>query len=211
MVNVGTAITKAMTKLTGGLPRPQFVTWFNEIVRDILAQPRAWKFLQSPVTIAIVNGSITIPATILQIDQIVVGDSYFTPDNLITDEQAHYIDAAFAAGDPTDFTIQLDNPLSGYTQTAAGVITFHPTLTGSAIVTGEVDVTADYADNAATIFPLEFENLFIAGLRMNYYDQMKDGRFTKENMMYQLAMNQMKAWDNKRKPKPPFSRHGYLR
>lgn len=197
-VNVGTTITKAVTKMPGSLPRPQFVTWFNEIVRDILGQPRVWKFLTEPSTIAIVNNQITIPATMSEITLIVVGDHYFT-----TSDQLSELDGASADnGAPIQ---------EGYTLTAAGVITFHPALTGSAVVTGEHAITADYADNAATSFPLEFENLFITGLRMHYYDQNKDGRYTKENQQYQIYMNGCKAWDNRQKVRPPFNKNGMIR
>lgn len=199
VVNVGTAITKAVNKLTGSLPRAQFVVWFNEVARDILNQPREWQFLQAPVSLAITNSQITIPATMSEITSIQVGLVFMTQGDQLTAE------AAFIADQNQNTT----NP--GYTLDAAGVLTFHPTLAGTAIVTGETDLTADYADNAATIFPLAFENLFITGLRMHFYDKDKDGRFTKENKQYQLDMYKLKSWDNRHKPAIPYNRRGFNR
>jgi hypothetical protein len=198
VVNVGTAITKALTKLEGGLSRANFVVWFNEIVRDILNVPRVWQFLTTPLSIAIVDSQITIPAGFSEVVSIQVGDVFLTTADQQTDEEAAIIDAA-------------GEGVQGYSLSAAGVITFHPALTGTALVTGETDITSDYADNAATIFPLAFQNLFVTGLRMHHYDLQKDGRYGKENTLYQLEMGKMRAWDNRLKPLPRYDRHGYVR
>lgn len=203
MVNVGSAITKATTKLTGNLPRPQFVTWFNEIVSDIKRQPRKWFFLKTTSSVLIANNQITIPSTISEIISIEIGNLFFTQKDQLSDEDA-------AAIDTYGNTIN-DGLSQGYTLDPGGIITFHPGQTGTAMVTGEAVITANYADNATTVFPDEFDGLFIDGLRMHFYDAQKDGRFTKESMQYQIDMNNIKAWDNKHKPLPKFSKHGYVR
>lgn len=206
VVNVGTTITAALTKMTGGLPRAQFVTWFNEIVQDILRQPRTWNFLNTPATIAIVNNTVTV-ATGAEIVSIVVGTTFLTRKNLLSAEEAFQIDNADSP---------LPQPYYGYTIDSTGkIITFHPstlsTNVASALVTVQSDLITDYADNAATIFPYAFQNLFITGLRMHYYDQSKDGRYTKESMQYQINMLQVKAWDNRQKSLPKFNSRGYIR
>jgi hypothetical protein len=200
MVNSGEAITRALTKIVGGTDRTVFVVWFNEIVKDILLQPRVWKFLTEPLVIPIVNNQITIPAGVSEIISIQVGNVFFTQGDMLSDAEAASIDAEL-----TEFFDR-----QGYTL-ANGDITFHPGLTGDAAVKAEQTILTDYADNADTIFPQEFENLFITGLRMNFYDTDKDGRFTKENMQYQMEMSKVKAWDNRTKPLPHFHPRGYTR
>jgi len=212
VVNVGTTITKARTKFPGGISRAPFVVWFNEVVQEILNQPRVWKFLTEPITLAIVNNQITIPAGVSEIVSIQVGDTFFTQSDQLSDQEAAKIDAAsdnILQADSTDLVTPPS--LQGYTLTAAGVVVFHPALTGTASVIGEQNITADYADSADTIFPLDFQELFILGLRMSYYDLQKDGRFTKENMLYQMAMGKAKSWDNRHKPRPHYNSHGYIR
>jgi hypothetical protein len=123
MLNVGTVIDSAATKFTSKYPRTKCVEWFNEILKDVLGQPRTWKLLD-----------------------------------------------------------------------------------GSAI-----DPSTSYTDNVATVIPNEFSNLFITGIRMNYYDNEKDGRFSKESTMYQLEMSKVKALDNRLKGNATYEPHGYVR
>jgi hypothetical protein len=188
-----------------------FVGWFNEVARDVLAQPRAWQFLLDPITVAIVNNQAVIPSTLLDISQIEAGGRVFTPGNQLT--------AADAAG---------NSHAAGYTL-AGRVVTFYPGAEGTALITGTRDITTEYTEETTstvpagyealfgstpitgTIFPIEFENLFITGLRMHYFDVDKDGRYTKENTQYQIQMNLMKCLDNRRKPRPQYHSKGYIR
>lgn len=195
-VNVGTVITKALTKITGNVSRATLVTWFNEIAEDVMNQPRQWHFLEQPLALQILDNQITIPPYISELFSIQVGESFYTPKDQLTDEEAAESE---------------QNRLAGYTFANDGTVTFYPPKTGTASVAGEQSVLFDYVDNAATIFPLIFENLFIIGLRMHFYDLDKDGRFTKENTLYQLEINKLKAWDNKLKPLPHYNSHGYIR
>lgn len=202
VVNAGTAITKALTKIADNSTamRTACVTWFNEVVRDILNQPREWFFLQDPTTLAIASNSITLPAGYSEIVSMQVGDVFLTPANQISEEEAFDLYNGIEGTTP-----------EGYTLKPTGVITFYPGATGSAILTGEKTISTDYADNADTIFPLDFENVFIAGVRMNSYDYTKDGRYTKEVMIYQDAMNKVKRWDNTRKAIPNYDPSAYVR
>lgn len=200
VVNVGTSITKALTKITGRIPRATLATWFNEIVADILAQPREWKFLTEPLSLAIVDNAVTVPAGVSEVLSIQVGTTaFFTQANQLSAKEAAFIDASGCSV-----------PV-GYVLSAAGVITFHPALTGTAELTVEHGVVGDYADNDETVFPLDFQNLFLSGLLKNAYYVDKDGRFTAESITYDARMSQMKAWDNRRKPTAHFNANGYLR
>ncbi|KAB0668943.1 hypothetical protein F6V30_13985 [Oryzomonas sagensis] len=214
MINVGTAITSALTKIVGNQPRPVFVAWFNEIVQDILRQPREWKFLDEPLTLVITNNQITLPAGVSEIVSIHAGTFFFSRKNQLSDEEANAIDNSGVSLLDQTFGEPIPPQYQGYTLDAAGkVVTFHPAIqtVASATVTAMADITAPYADNQDTIFPDAFSNLFITGLRMSFYDQDKDGRYTKESMLYQYQMSQMKAWDNRRKALPKLNNHGYIR
>jgi hypothetical protein len=199
-VNVGTVITKARTKLTGAIPRATLAVWFNEVVRDILGQPRTWAFLSEPVTLAIVNNQITIPAGVSEIVTIQVGSQIFTKGDQLSPAEALKLDMVMTDSTPVGYTMSADN-----------VVTFHPGATGDAILTGETDVTTDYADAADTIFPLVFENLFIAGVLEKAFYTDKDGRFTAENTKFQMEMSKVKKWDNLRKPAAHFDYRGLAR
>jgi len=199
-VNVGTILNKARTKLTGSLPRPTLLMWFNETARDVLNQPRTWNFLSVPVEIPIVGNQITMPANMAEVVSIQVGDHFFTKADQLSGLEAMRIDEDLSGSDPI-----------GYTLSAANVVTFHPGATGDAILTGELTMVDDYADGATTIFPMEFENLFICGVLEKAFYVDKDGRFTAENTKYQLEMNKMKKWDNLRKPMPRTTSQGYLK
>jgi hypothetical protein len=200
VVNVGTAINKARTKLTGALPRTSMVVWFNEVARAILGEPRTWAFLSEPMTIAIANNQITIPAEVSEIVSIQVGDVLFTKANQLTGRESLKVD-----------NIGGGTPPVGYTLSASNIVTFHPGATGDAILIGEIDIETDYADGADTLFPLVFENLFISGLLEKAFYVDKDGRFTAENTKYQMEMSKVKKWDNLRKATAKMEHQGYLR
>lgn len=189
MVNVGTAIEKAWSKFADNSTtlREKMVGWFNEVARDILNQPRQWFFLQSGADISIVNDTITLPAGVREVLSIKIGETLLTSKNHLSLEEAD------------GYSGSTNNDTVGYTVSPGKVITLYPGGTGTATVRYTTDLAADYADLAATIFPDEMMNLFVAGLRLHYYDYMKDGRFTKEAQMYNYEMNNAKAWDNRRK------------
>lgn len=198
-VNVGTAITKALTKLPAGLPRAQFVAWFSEIARDVLNEPRVWKFLTQPVSVEIIENQVALPDGTGELVSIQIGDLLYTMADQLSDADALAVDNETM--DQQGFTLDSTSMLA----------TFHPGATGTALVTVEQDITSDYEDEAYTIFPDVFSNLFVIGLRMHWYDKQKDGRFTKEHTLYQMELSKVKAWDNRLKPVPHFNRHGYTR
>ena len=167
--------------------------WFNEAARDILSQPRTWQFLTDPLTLEIVDSVISIPAGVSEVVSIQTADIFFSKADQLSAQDA---------AKPGAF---------GYTLDAAGNVTLYPAMTGSATVTVEQGVITDYIDNADTIFPLDFENLFLSGVMKNAFYTDKDGRFTAESLMYQQAMGNMRAWDNRRKPAPKWNPHGYVR
>ena len=158
LVNVGTVINKALAETTGRPPRSRFIGWFNRVVKDIMAQPRAWKFLAEPLSVTIANNQITIPAGISEIVSIQVGTIFFTPEDQLSQQEAAKVD-------------NYRSEATGYTLSAEGVVTFHPSLVGIANLTGEILIDSDYVDNADTIFPVvPFENLFVQGILAPYYE-----------------------------------------
>ena len=238
MVNVGTVINKALTKATDPTNplRARMVTWFNDIVYDVLHQPRVWFWLTEPLSLPIVSNQVTLPAGVSEIVEIQVGNIFFTQSNQLSDARAAQIDqAAQLFYESADYDDYMPNDLMGYTLDATGtIITFHPPLatgpsyltdgvtgqyiTGDggnvltddtpatmATVTVEQDVATDYTDGATTIFPSAFEHLFVVGVQESAKGCLE------ESTPYKQLMAQMRAWDNRRKPRPQFNRHGYIR
>ncbi len=201
-MNVAAVVTKALSKAQDDSAefRAKFVLWFNEISRDVFNQPRDWAFLQTPATITIIANQITLPIGASEIVTMEIGDVILTRDNQIGPLKA------FKYRDDTGTTPE------GYTLAAGNVVIFYPGASGNCILNYEAEVNTDYTDVATdTIFPIEFESLFITGLRMHSYDYDKDGRYSKESALYEYEMLKIKEWDNRRKPKPEFNSHGYTR
>lgn len=200
-LNTAAVLTKALSKSTDGSAafRTKALGWLNEVIRDVLNQPRTWEFLKDSVSLSIVANQIVLPNGASEIICMTIGDTLLSPQNQLTE-----IDA-FAIGTG-------GNSLSGYTLDSDNTVTFYPGATGACALRYEIDRTADYADNSSdTIFPLTFENLLVTGVRAHIYDYEKDGRYTKEMMLYDAEMRKMKSWDNRRKPAPKSNPHGYTR
>jgi hypothetical protein len=198
-INVAAIVTKALTKTddTSTALRAKYVSWFNEVARDVLNQPRKWNLLTPvPVVIAIVANQITLPATASEIISIEAEDLFLTPKNQISEQDAFEDDYKY------DLCYTLAN----------GVVTFYPSATGNATLTYELNKTTDYTDvSTATIFPIEFENLFITGIRLHHLNDDDDDRYTTEVFKYAAEMKQVKAQDNKLNPRPQTPSQGYTR
>ena len=193
-----TVLTKALSKHPDNSAefRAKALIWFNEIVRDILNQPREWAYLSEPHTITIINNTVTLPNGAGTIISVKVEGSYLP---LIEDIETLDID---------DTTV-----IYGYTLSNVNILTLYGT---TAATTAEVqynaDITTDYTDAAVdTVFPLVFENLLITGVRLHIYDYDKDGRYGKEEAKYAIAMSQLKSLDNKRKADDRTDSHGYTK
>jgi hypothetical protein len=216
------AINKALSDIVGSPLRTDLLTWFNEIMKDIFAQPREWAFLEEPLTINIVNNQIQLPlSSISQIQSIQLGDVLYTIANQLSTTEAVNIDNAEATIYDNSSCIIPPNE-QGYTvDWNTGLVTFHPDVSDTdtynptpttAQVIADVGLFADYADNTATIFPyIPFEALFMSGVRWKYYKTQKDGRFTAERMQYDIEMKNCKMWDNRLKPDMHYSPRGYTR
>lgn len=192
------ALNKVQDSSTG--LRGKALAWLNEIVSDIAAQPREWKFLQVSTTLSVTTDTITLPTDFNELIYIKVGDYFFTKDSQLTWEEA---DAYTSTSDttPVGFTL-LGNTITFIPGTNESTCTF----------VYEKMLTAGLTDDTSnTVFPRIFRNLLITGVRMHYYDYDKDGRYSKEVVLYQNEMYNVKAWDNKLKTIPQFEGHGYLR
>lgn len=199
--NTTDILTTAMTKFADDSDELRVLAlgWLNEVIRDVLNQPRTWWFLKTGASLAVTANQITIPSGMGEVINIEGTDFFFTPDDQLTDEEI------FALDDDTD------TPPVGYVQTAT-TITFYPSATGTVTLRYEADLTSDYTDSATnTIFPIVFKPLLVAGVRMQYYDYDKDGRYQKETTVYNYGMKQAKAWDNNLKPSERINPHGYTR
>lgn len=200
--NTKDILDSALTKIidnSAGI-RADALSWLNEVIGDLAAQPRQWKFLETSTSLTITDNAITLPTDFNQLICITVGDYIFLPSGQLTDEEA----AAYASDadtTPVGFT------LSGNT------ITFVPgTDETTCTFKYEKMLTSAVTDSVSdTVFPRIFRNFFITGVRMHYYDYDKDGRYGKEVVLYQDEMNKVKAWDNQLKTIPKWERHGYLR
>lgn len=200
--NTGTILDKAISKFGDNDDselRVLALGWLNEIIRDILDQPRTWEFLKTSTYLAVTSNAITLPSGVGEIIGITVNDVYLTPDEQISEEFAQEEYQDITGTTPEAYV------LSGST------VTFCPGASGTATLLYEVDVATDYADLADTVLPHNFTNLLVAGVRMHYYDYDKDGRYAKEVTLYQYEMKKVKSWDNRLKPLPEFNQHGYVR
>ena len=199
--NTADILTTAMTKFSDDSDelRALALGWLNEIMRDILNQPRTWWFLKTGTSLSITANAITIPSGMGEVINIEGTDFFLTPDDLMTDEEVYDL------GDDTS-----DVPI-GYTQSAT-TITFYPSATGTVTLRYEEDLTADYTDvDTNTIFPIVFKPLLVSGVRMQYYDYDKDGRYQSESALYNYHMKHVKVWDNDLKPNERKNPHGYTR
>lgn len=238
---VTNVVNKAMTKLpdTSSPVRARLVIWFNEVARDILMQPRNWEFLETDVYLDIIGNQLMLPQGAGRILSLRVGAIFLSRTDQLTDQVAFGVDGypadddllinedngrvltddsgmPLVAGDELEAGTAAptfgDLTPRGFTVDPSGLITFHPGAAGQCHVKFAADLTADYLDLLTdTIFPKEFDNLFISGLRKNYYDSVNDPRFGSESAYYATAMNLLKVADNKRKPTSRHSRHGYRR
>lgn len=200
--NVRDILDKALSKVPDNSSelRVKALGWLEEVVSDIAAQPRSWKFLETKSVLTVTASEITIPDDFNQLIGFEVDGRWLDKNNQLTDEEAELYTGT------TYYT-----PL-GYTS-KGGTITIIPTTTVTTcdfyyepqLITALTDDTSD------TIFPYIFRNLLITGVRMHYYDYDKDGRYTKETMLYENEMYKVKAWDNQQKTLPQSSRHGYLK
>lgn len=194
--NATAILNKALSKVQDDSDEFRLLAlgWLNEIVRDVLNQPREWAFLNDTVDLAVTANQITLPNGVSEIVHIDLGGTFYLPADMLTDPEA-----------------ALDR--TGYTINKANIVTFYPDTTEvSATVKYKPYVTADLADVATdTIFPIEFENLFLTGVRVHIYDYDKDGRYGKEEQKYAMAMSNIKTLDNRRKPELRNNPHGYTR
>ena len=200
--NTADILTTAMTKFSDDSDdlRVLALGWLNEIVRDVLNQPRTWWFLKTGTSLSVTANAITLPSGMGEVINIEGTDFFLTPSDQLTDEEV------YSMNDDDDTT-----PPVGYTQTAT-TITFYPAATGTVTLRYEADLTADYTDAAtATIFPIAFKPLLVAGVRMQYYDYDKDGRYQSESALYNYHMKHVKVWDNDLKPNERKNPHGYTR
>jgi len=199
--NTADILDSAMTKWADNSTalRALALGWLNEVIREVLNQPRTWWFLKTGSTLTIAANAITIPSGVGQVLSIEGTDFFLTPADQMTDEEVYDL------GDDTS-----DVPI-GYTQTAT-TITFYPSATGNVTLRYEADVTADLADSTSDIiFPIAFRNLLICGVRAHYYDYDKDGRYGKEEALFGHHLALVKAWDNTLKPTIRQNPHGYTR
>jgi len=173
--------------------RVKALAWLNQAVRDVLNQPRAWKFLEAVEVLSISNNQITLPAPASEVVYLKVGDSMFVPHDQLSDLEA------------------LDGCV-GYTRDTDGTITFEPGASGSCELKYETGLNTKYADSEdSTIFPVELENLLISGTLLRCFKYDKDGRFPAETELFKYQMSLAKSWDNRLKPLPKNDTHGYIR
>lgn len=201
-LNTEAVLDKALTKVQDNTPelRAKALDWLNEVRTDIHNQPRLWNFMRGTTTLTVSDNAITLPNGVSEVISL-EGDTFLlTPQHILSETEAYLLSNQTA-----------DTP-QGYIKYPDNTIQFFPGATGSVIVTYEANANTDLADSPNnTVYPKELENLFILGVRMHYYDYDKDGRFTKEVVLYQDELSKVKAWDNQLKALPKFSSHGYIK
>lgn len=202
-LNTKAVLDRAATKFqdqTANL-RSKSLEWLNEVARDIHNQPRQWKFLEEEVVLPITSNQAVLPAG-AKIVNLYNDNFFFTLDDQLTDEEAN------AIGTETSASVVPD----GFTLSSDSVITFHPGANGTVNLKYEINLEADLTDSETdTIYPKDLENLFVSGIRMHYYDYDKDGRYTKEVMVYENEMYKVKCWDNRKKAVSKQTNRGYTR
>ena len=180
--------------------RVKMTDWLNSAMQSAWAE-RSWLFLEKKVDIAIVAGSITLPADFGDEIFIRIGNSFiFTTGDNLTPADAVRWDVA--GGDP-----------QGYT-TDDTLLTFHPAVSGTATLTYTAKVPdVGYTDGTDdTIFPREFLPLFERALLEAFYEYDVDtDRLPNGIRLNTEEMRRMKKLDNGRRPLPQLSTRGYVR
>lgn len=173
--------------------RAKAVIWLNEVMRDILGRSKRWEFLRASTAITVVGNKITLPADFKEEISLQVGDYFFTPDNRLTEQEIDENDTG---------TVPV-----GYRRTASGEITFYPGATGTAVLTYNKGMTANYADDeTATIFPVEFYYLLVLGVRKYAYQYDVEDLYPAAVQLYEKEMKERQHDNNLQKPIP---RHRY--
>lgn len=178
--------------------RVKLLGWLNEIMHDVVNQPRNWQFLKKSASIAVAANALTLPADFGTLTSVQVGDRFFTPDEALTDEEAY-------------FWNQITGEAEGYT-ISGSTLTFVPGTSQTSATVKYNAVVADVIDDTtATIFPQEFRNILIAGTLMMFYEYDHDDNYGSQVQLYQMEMKKLKALDNKKTPLPKRNPHGYIR
>lgn len=201
-LNTTTVLDKALSKFQDNTTelRTKALSWLNEVRTDIHNQPRLWNFMRGTTTLTVSDNMITLPNGVSEVISL-EGDTFLlTPQHILSETEAYLLSNQTA-------TIP-----QGYVKYPDNTLYFFPGATGSVIVTYEANANTDLADSSNnTVYPKELENLFVTGIRMHYYDYDKDGRYTKEVMLYQDEMSKAKAWDNQLKALPKYNTQGYIK
>ncbi len=223
-VSPSIVIDKACTRWPDKSPsmRANAIVWFNEIARDIVDQPRDWQLLfleyETPIgfweTVDI-PGAFKIPPELavipylhsIEANNVVMvnpDDRIDENPNSATDDEppvSFYLNPVFGTG----LFIPGAIPLDDYGQQLNATATYNVNRSNGYQMEEYTDTDVD------TIFRIEFEPLFITGVRAAYYDMDKDGRYSKEEAKYDFEMRKLKEIDNRMKSIPATQPHGYTR
>lgn len=200
-MNTKTVLDRVFTRIKDNSPtlRVKMLGWLNSAMQDVVNE-RAWLFLDKTVSLPITASAITLPADFGRETFISVGYYLFTIGDRLTPEAAALADSY--GGDPAGYTLD------------ATVLTFHPSITGTANLTYTAAFpAAGYADDmTGTLFPDEFLPLFSQYLLTCFYEYDVDAdRLPLGLQVNAEQLRRMKKLDNQRKPLPQLNAKGLVR
>lgn len=182
--------------------RAKMLVWLN-ITAQKLAVVRPWLFLSNgTATLTPVNNVLTMPDDYGQFQSMSAGSAFFMNDrNLLTPGEAFNLDrGALGSSVPR-----------GYTE-GNGTITLHGGgFTEDVTVNYTIEPPAIVDSTAATSWPSPCRALFQRALLDGFYEYDMDERAALGYQLSASELSDLKAWDNSRKPRTQYSRHGYRR
>lgn len=196
--------------------RTKMLLWLN-IQAQKLAVVRPWVFLSNgTATIVPVNNVLTMPADFGEIQSLSGGVAFFMdPRNLLNDGEAFRLDNAFSGlSAPRGYTEGITETTAGNppVTTKSAIITLHGGAYSEAVtVKYTIEPPAIADTTSSTSWPSPCRALFQRCLLDAFYEYDMDERAALSYQLNAAELSELKKWDNSRKPRTQYNRHGYRR
>lgn len=190
--------------------RGKMLSWLN-ITAQKLAVERAWQFLNNgTATLTPADNVLTLPADFGQLKSLQGGDDFFlTSVNKLSDEEAWRQNANETIRGYTESLVDITD---GGVTTRTPLVTLTGTnYTGDVIVKYTIEPPVFCDTTVATVWPTQCRALFMRSLLDFFYEYDMDERAVASYQINAGELSALKTWDNRQKPKPQPSRHGYTR
>ena len=204
--------------------RGKMLVWLNVLAQKLVtARPIGWTFFQNgTATVTPADNILTMPADYGQLKSLIGGTSFFFDKrNILTDAEAWRMDSATTGlSSPRGYTEAIAEVTISATPPDVGMFTvkrYQITLHGAGF-SGDVTVNyeispPDFVDdaNVATPWPSVCRPLLMRGLLDGFYEYDMDERGTMSYQLNQMLLDDLKSWDNMRRPKSQSDSRGLRR